>query len=718
MEKYKYDPIELSLMERSFVPLAVYQYIDKQIVTLAISDGFLDLFEITDREHAIKIIRKDLYYGCHPDDLAMLENAAHLFAAGERPYNIVYRTKIGGKYKIIHARGMHVQKDDAKIEVVWFSDEGDYQEEGEQKGDFLAAAYSNLLRANTQERLLQYDYLTGLPTINHFFFLCDTNFYPKTIEKGETPVMLFFDMSGMRHYNAKYSFAEGDKLIHAFARLLAQTFGSDCCSRFGMDRFCVYTNDKDLEDRLWKFFSDCEGINGGKTLPVRAGIYSADVEVCGASFACDRAKMACDSSRTKYLSHFTWFDKSMLEDAEKRQYIVNNIDRAIAENWIKVYYQPIIRSANGRVCDEEALSRWIDPEKGFLSPADFIPILENANLAYKLDLFVLEEVLKKLKAQLKAGLYIAPNSVNLSRSDFDACDIVQEVHKRVVAAKIPPEKITIEITESILGSDFDYMKAQIKRFQDLGFAVWIDDFGSGYSSLEVLHDVKFNLIKFDMKFMQNFDTSERSKIMLSGLIKIAAELGIETVCEGVETEEQVEFLKEIGCAKLQGYYYCKPIPLEDILDRYEKGVQIGFENPAESDYYASIGKINLYNLSVMTNSNDEIYKNIFNTPPMVILECDKDEARAVRGNKSYRQFVKKHFGRKIMEHGVDLAHSSSRRYALFFEAIRKCRESAEPLIIDQRLANGEDIHVYIRRIAVNPVTKVAALVAVVLGFKE
>ena len=723
MKKYQYDKEELSLLERACVPLAIYQYIDKRIVTLAISDGFLDLFEIPDRESAIKTISKDLYYGCHPDDLAMLENAAHLFASTDQPYNIVYRTRIGGRYKILHARGTHVQKGGAKLEVVWFSDEGEYQKEGEQKGDFLAAAYSNLLRANTQERLLQYDYLTGFPTISHFFYMCDTVFYPKSLEAGETPIMLFFDMSGMRRFNAKYGYAEGDKLIHAFARLLAQTFSNECCSRFGMDRFCVYTNDKDLEKRLWQFFSDCEQINGGRSLPVRAGIYSKNIEVCSASFACDRAKMACDSGKGAFVSNFTWFEKSMLVEAEKRQYIVENIDRAIAEKWIKVYYQPIIRAANGKVCDEEALARWIDPQKGFLSPVDFIPILEDSGLIYKLDLFMLEEILKKLEEQKKAGLYLAPVSVNLSRSDFDSCDIVQEIYQRVQKTSIPLDKITIEITESILGGDFDYMKSQIKRFKDLGFKVWLDDFGSGYSSLEVLHDVPFDLIKFDMKFMREFERSEKCKIMLSGLIKIAAELGLETVCEGVETEEQVEFLKEIGCVKLQGYYYCKPIPLEEIFERYKKDVQIGFENPDESEYYAKIGSINLYNISSITNSSDQIYKNVFNTPPMVIFEATKSEIKIVRGNKSYKEFVKKNFRRMAAEGSaigkiIYINEANRRRNALFFEVIRKCSESSEPVIVDQELSDGSNAHIFIRRVSVNPVTKVVALAAIIFSVSD
>ncbi|MER2139980.1 MAG: EAL domain-containing protein, partial [Succiniclasticum sp.] len=172
------------------------------------------------------------------------------------------------------------------------------------------------------------------------------------------------------------------------------------------------------------------------------------------------------------------------------------------------------------------------------------------------------------------GLYVVPQSLNLSRIDFEACDIVEEVRRRVDEAGVERSKLTIEITESAVGRDFDFMKTQVQRFQELGFQVWMDDFGSGYSALDVLQDIHFDLIKFDMRFMHRFGEGNESRIIMTELVKMALGLGVETVTEGVETKEQVEFLREVGCTKLQGYYFCKPIPMEQIVERYRKGTQI------------------------------------------------------------------------------------------------------------------------------------------------
>ena len=208
----------------------------------------------------------------------------------------------------------------------------------------------------------------------------------------------------------------------------------------------------------------------------------------------------------------------------------------------------------------EALARWIDPEKGFLSPADFIPALEDAGLIYKLDLHMVDQVLEAIKVQKADGFSIIPHSINLSRCDFNACDIVEEIRKRVDAAGVSHDRITIEITESVIGSDVSFMKEQVERFQKLGFPVWMDDFGSGYSSLDVLQSIRFDLLKFDMSLLRKIDEGEAGKTMLTELMRMATSLSLDTVCEGVETEEQVRFLQEIGCSKLQGYYYRKPIP--------------------------------------------------------------------------------------------------------------------------------------------------------------
>lgn len=717
MAKYKYSKKDFSLIENSCIPAAVYKFVNNQIVTVTVSKGFLELFGVQNKDlnEVYEVLNNDMYRDCYQEDIARIEEAALRFEQNDEPYNVIYRSELNGSYHIIHAFGKHRQNGKDRVSIIWYVDEGEYQESADFNFNILSAAYSNMVNVKNTDHVLNYDYLTGLPTISYFFYLADTYLYTETIKKHETPVMLFLDLNGMKYFNAKYGFAEGDKLIVEFSKLLTKFFSNNCCCRFGMDRFCVFTNDINLEERLWDLFAECENINNGRTLPVRVGIYSKDIQGCTVNIACDRAKMACDSSKKFSLSKFTYFDKSMLEAMENRQYIINNIDKAIKEKWIQVYYQPIIRAANGLVCDEEALSRWIDPVKGFMNPAEFIPVLEDTNLIYKLDLYVAEQILEKMKAQKKSGLYVVPISVNLSRSDFQTCDIVEEIHKLVQEAEIPPDKLTIEITESIMGQDFEYMKSQINRFQALGFKVWMDDFGSGYSSLDVLHDLHFNLIKFDMKFMEQFYQNEKSKIILSGLIKTAMGLGIETVCEGVETEHQAEFLKEVGCTKLQGFYYGPPIPSEKVYEKYEKGLQIGFENPEESEYYSSLGRINLYDLSSITNSEGQIFQNVFNTLPMAIHEINGTNIKTIRANNTYKEFLKKYFGAVINSSHQEMQNKLEDSGNKFLETIEKCKNSSAPIIMDDYLASGTHVHVYIKRVAVNPITNVMGIVTVILG---
>ncbi|MGX8705347.1 MAG: EAL domain-containing protein, partial [bacterium] len=410
-----------------------------------------------------------------------------------------------------------------------------------------------------------------------------------------------------------------------------------------------------------------------------------------------------------------YYSPELSSGVELRQYIIENLDRAMAERWIQVYYQPIVRAVNERVCDEEALARWIDPEQGFLNPGDFIPALEDAGLIYKLDLYVLDRILEKIKKQQGDGLHIMPHSLNLSRSDFDACDIVEEIRARVDAAGIPRDRITIEITESIIGSDFDFMKAQVQRFQSLGFPVWMDDFGSGYSSLDVLQSIKFDLLKFDMSFMRKLDEDESSKVILTELMKMATALDVDTVCEGVETEEQVRFLQEIGCSKLQGFYFCKPIPPEQILDRNRKGIQIGYENPEESAYYESMGRVNLYDLSVLASEDENAFQNAFSTVPMGIIEVRGDTSRFVRSNPSYRDFMKRFFNFDLSCKGAAFAPYDA---AFMRNVVRTCCEQGSRAFYDEQMPDGAVVHSFARRIGINPINGNIAVAVAVLSVTE
>ena len=560
---------------------------------------------------------------------------------------------------------------------------------------------------------MNYDQLTDLPSMTHFFKLAEAG-RNSMHERGMVSAVLYMNLSGMKYYNKRYGFAEGDILIKEFAGLLAESFGEENCSRFGQDRFAVFTEETGLEERLRWLFRDVKKINNGKTLPVRVGIYLDSMGLVETSLACDRANIASSIKRDDNSSWYSYYDRKLLAKDLNRQYIVNNIDRAISENWIQAFYQPIVRAVNRKVCDEEALARWIEPGKEMLSPADFIPVLEDTRLIYKVDLHVVDLILERLNNQKRKGIQCFPISVNLSRTDFESCDIVEEINNRVEVAGIPKELLNIEITESVIGENADFMKEQIKRFQELGFKVWMDDFGSGYSSLDLLQDMQFDLIKFDMRFMKKFNDNPRSRVLLTELMRMAQSLGTETVCEGVETEEQADFLSEVGCTKLQGYLFSKPLPLEEIQERIKdvRG-KLRFEDPDETGYYMTLGAVNMYDLGSISPEDREDSKHYFDTLPMGILEYRDNLLRIVRSNKSYREFLKRYFG---MVEGVTdtFGEKKGRMESSLFKAIVQCRQEKGRVFLNERLSDGTRIQVMMKMLSDSPELDVSAYLVAIL----
>ena len=560
-----------------------------------------------------------------------------------------------------------------------------------------------------------HDRLTDLPNMRHFFDRAEQA-RKQMIAEGKEPVMVNFNIIGLRNYNRQYSFEEGDRLLVNFAGILLREFGDHRVCRFNGDHFAAVTDEEHVEEIVQTVLRECETVLDGKRMPIRVGIYPNRLEEVKVGVACDRAKLASDLHKGELSSSVTWYTEDMLKQGELYRHIINNLDRALSEGWIKVYYQPIIRAADGKVCDEEALARWIDPELGFLSPGSFIPALEQYKLIYKLDLYVLEQVLEKMKLQKEAGFYVVPQSINLSRMDFESCDVVEEIRRRVDDAGIERSMITIEITESVIGGDFDFMKEQVTRFQELGFPVWMDDFGSGYSSMNVLRQIHFDLIKFDMRFMEGFDEGNESKIILTELMRMAISLGTETVCEGVEKAEQAEFLQEIGCTRIQGYYYGKPLPFEGIVSLFEKGTTLKFENPEESEYYASIGRINLYDMSTFSSENDLSLAQYFNTLPMCIMEVSGTKLWFNRCNRSYRDFLERTLGVSYNTEAIEITDELPERLGpMFLRAVVQCGRDGSRAIIDETMGEDTVIHSLIRRVAVNPVTETAAVAVAVLA---
>ena len=255
-------------------------------------------------------------------------------------------------------------------------------------------------------------------------------------------------------------------------------------------------------------------------------------------------------------------------DRDIRDHVIRHLDEAIEKHWLQVYYQPVIRTITGELCGMEALARWIAPEIGFLSPGSFIPVLEQVRLIHRLDAFVLEEVCRTLRQRLDENLPITPVSFNLSRYDFDMLDIFDLVETMRRKYAVPREFLHVEITESVLSRDSRAVQQAINRLRQEGYEIWLDDFGSGYSSLNILKDYTVDLIKLDMGFLRSF--TEKSRSIISSVIGMAKDLGIKTLAEGVETQEHADFLASIGCGRQQGYFYGSPRPLAGTLAHIEE----------------------------------------------------------------------------------------------------------------------------------------------------
>lgn len=308
---------------------------------------------------------------------------------------------------------------------------------------------------------------------------------------------------------------------------------------------------------------------------------------------------------------------------------------AVEKGHIRPYYQPIYRSVTGRILGAEALARWFDSDGRMISPAEFIPQLESSGLVYELDMEILRQTCAFYQELEKRGTPIHTFSVNLSRLDFKHHDIYDRVTSILTRYDVPHESIKLEITESLMLEEIDHFWLIFDRFHKAGFTIWIDDFGSGYSSLNVLQNYSFDLMKFDMLFLRNF--TARGRKMLSSLINMAKSLGIHTLAEGVETKEQQEFLLSAGCEALQGFLFSKPLPMGEMIDLIDRE---GNEKPADKSYWNQIGYLNLLSPDPLEDAVQKDEDRNYEQFPgrgnaIALLECRRNRADYVYVSSSY-----------------------------------------------------------------------------------
>ena len=430
-----------------------------------------------------------------------------------------------------------------------------------------------------------FDSLTGLPNLG-YCRIRGENYVEGLLNAGKTPAVVFFDIIGMKLYNNANGFSCGNEFLIHFAALLKKQFASDLVCRGTNDHFVVVTGTSDLEEKLKKIRKNVKGTVSKISMDLYVGICEADTD-SDILDAIEKAKLACNVQKKKGDKFIRQYDEDLHRTLMLHNYVVNHIDDAIANGYIKVYYQPVVRTISETFCGMEALARWIDPEQGFLNPGEFIGALEESKQIHKLDSHMIELVCKEMREQLDQGNPVVPVSFNLSRLDFTGCDIFEVVESILEKYKIERDYIRVEITESIMASD-SYIQHEIERFRLVGYEVWMDDFGSGYSSLNTLKDYKFDELKIDMAFLSNFN--DVSRTIISSMVRMAKSLGLKTLAEGVETKEQMEFLKSIGCEKVQGYYYGKPQPLKATMEHMEAS-EIVIEDCNMRAVYSKIGRL-------------------------------------------------------------------------------------------------------------------------------
>lgn len=420
-------------------------------------------------------------------------------------------------------------------------------------------------------RLAYEDEVTGGKNLNYF-----REFVGGTMEKYEgMPFVIHrFDISNFRYINEAYGHIRADKLLKAIIEEADAIFYSkELCIRMNADQFALFTrNTQDLEDRFFVFSDkvNARALDIGIRYPIKfkRGVYQVRNREEDISLMIDKANMARKMLIAEEKENVSYYSDRLADDLKKTDKIESEMETALFNREFKMYVQPKWDIKEDRLYGGEALVRWMKDDGNMIYPSDFVPVFEKNGFIEQLDIFMLESACKLIREQLDSGQPIYPISVNQSRMLLNDPDYINRITAMLDKYQVPKGYIELEITESMLFSERDKMISILNELKEMELQLSMDDFGSGYSSLNLLKDFPFDVLKIDKEFFSEATTSESSVWILRMIIEMAEGLGIRVICEGVETQEQIEMLRRIGCRYVQGYYYSKPIPVERFVEQY------------------------------------------------------------------------------------------------------------------------------------------------------
>lgn len=477
------------------------------------------------------------------------------------------------------------------------------------------------------------DSVTGL--LSEPAFRSHTAAFISQMEMPGSHCLIVLNIGNFKAINSRHGYMRGDECLRTMGEVLRSIFPDAILGRLYADHFCGIVRNERIEQAIVAIHSHMAWHYERTSLGIIAGVYVLDNPAVSEKQAIDRALFACRSVKDRFGVHLRYFDDELAQKLSREGYVLNSLEDAIAANDLEVYYQPIVRVISGKICGVEALVRWCSPLHGMLSPATFIPTLESSRFIHKLDAFVVNTACDEFH-RIRELVPTASVSVNLSRLDFELCDIFEIVDSAVRRNGMDPSDLDIEITESAFSSDFTLVHEGIDRFRRAGYKIWMDDFGSGYSSLSALTAVPFDTVKIDMSLIRDIDKNPATRTVLSQVIGMVKRLGAHTLTEGVETERQLEFLRSVGCEKAQGYLFSRPAPIGEIVELVQTG-GIEAETDAESGYFSDIGRVSLAGgLADAMAASDML---IAGTVPLAVVEVDRGRVRVISQNRPFGGFL-------------------------------------------------------------------------------
>ena len=437
---------------------------------------------------------------------------------------------------------------------------------------YLISFISVIVNMRKTSKVIYTDMTTG--GNNWLYFVKKGNRILKKKAASNDYAVIHFKMRKYRSFCTCFGVKEGEALIEKMYQVLKKHIKRNELmaykenAAFGL--VLSYADDQELCKRIETLTSILDAVLPKMKLYFAVGIYKVQRKDNDIEQLYNNAVLACDMLGDEAENKIVFFDVEMNKRRLWEHKVEDDMDAALMNREFKVYLQPKISTAQESLAGAEALVRWIHPQEGFIPPNKFIPIFEKNGFILKLDDYMLEEIAKQQAQWIKEGRKVVPISVNISRAHFAKEDLAEHICSIVDKYQVPHNVIELELTESAFFDDKQILLQTVKKLREAGFPVSMDDFGAGYSSLNSLKELQLDVLKLDADFFRGADAQDRGLLIVSEVIDLAKKLNMKIVAEGIESREQVDFLTEQECDLIQGYFFAKPMPVNEFEEKYKE----------------------------------------------------------------------------------------------------------------------------------------------------